>query len=147
MADDTLTGSFNAGPLSKEVTDFVYAAEIDDCAAIAEFLKKYKDSINKVNNLGQTALMQAARFGRKNAVKLLLEEGADLNATNGYGDAKTPLELARENDHPEVAAILEQWPEVLKQRWLHDTDCSNGLSRDLPVTPMIGPLPRLKPKA
>jgi len=134
MTEKTLTENFNDGPLSKEVEDFVYAAEIDDCGALAEFLDKYSSSINKVNRLGQTALMQAARFGKKDAVSLLLEKGADLNATSAHEDAQTPLDLARENDHPAVIAILEGWPEVLRQRWLEATDCSQGLERPIPAT-------------
>ena len=39
-------------------------------------------------------------------VKLLIDAGADLNATDQDGD--TPLTLARENNHEDVVKILQE---------------------------------------
>ena len=52
---------------------------------------------------GETALMVAAGKGRIDAVKALIEAGADVNAKNSEG--KTALDVAKSD---EVKAILQQ---------------------------------------
>ena len=47
----------------------------------------------------RTPLMQAARSGRSEVAKVLLEKGADANTTNGIG--ATPLMLAAIGGHVE----------------------------------------------
>ena len=63
---------------------------------------------------GQTALMRAARNGRTDVATLLLERGADRGkvATGGWAEGKTALDVAREENHPEIVAAalrLEYW--------------------------------------
>ena len=58
--------------------------------------------------------MQAAINGRSDVATLLLERGADSGrvATVGAWEGKTALDLARENNHPEIVAAalrLEYW--------------------------------------
>ena len=54
---------------------------------------------------GATATLTAAAGGSLPVVEMLASRGADLNATNLYGDS--PLEAAMENKHADVAAFLK----------------------------------------
>jgi len=54
---------------------------------------------------GYATLIFAAREGNKEAVKFLLDHGADPNAENEQGD--TPLALAEKQGHAEVVAMLK----------------------------------------
>ena len=74
------------------------ASNPDEAVAL---MKKNPDLINQRNRSQQTPLHLAAKYGRVNAVKWLLENSADVNAL-GYNQA-TPLHLARD---PEVIALL-----------------------------------------
>ena len=56
---------------------------------------------------GTTALHQAARHGFKDIVELLVARGADLYAKDKRD--RTPLDLARLNDHFEIVAMLKQY--------------------------------------
>jgi ankyrin repeat protein len=56
--------------------------------------------------LGWTALMNAVSNGDIDAVRLLVEAGANVNQAASNGD--TPWNLARRWGHPEIAALLEQ---------------------------------------
>ena len=58
------------------------------------------------DNDGTTALICAAQEGCTAVVELLVEAGADKNATNNYG--KTALDWAQRIDNAEMAALLEQ---------------------------------------
>jgi ankyrin repeat protein len=55
---------------------------------------------------GNTALHAAAYFGRLEMAEWLLERGADTTATDYEG--KTPLQVAEENGHAEVAELLRR---------------------------------------
>ena len=54
---------------------------------------------------GATATLTAAAGGSLPVVEMLANTGADLNATNLYGDS--PLDAAMENKHDDVAAVLK----------------------------------------
>ncbi|MCH8316371.1 MAG: ankyrin repeat domain-containing protein [Planctomycetes bacterium] len=68
--------------------------------------------VNQADNTGMTPLMWAARFGAPATVKVLLDAGADVTATNKQG--QTSLDLARQkrSDAPSVQIIkmLEAQP-------------------------------------
>jgi len=49
-------------------------------------------------------LIQASRNGRTETVAMLLEKGADMNATDNYGE--TVLQWASENGHTEIVTML-----------------------------------------
>lgn len=81
-----------------------------DTSRIEEFLKTHKEPIkgvkgkkrgviNNPNRNGQTALHLAALNGYARVVQLLVEYGADVNATNNKGE--TPLMVAVQNSHKE----------------------------------------------
>ncbi len=85
-------------------------------AAIAKFLLEHGADPNKVDNMGSTALMKAARHGYSDGVKdlaweidvvkLLLEYGADVNASFRTGGRRTALMSAAEGGNIETARVL-----------------------------------------
>ena len=72
------------------------------------------------NNGTNTALMMAARYGHNEAVKLLLESGADPNVTNSAGD--TALRWADGN--PDVSKTLEKVTEPSKLKSIFEFPCN-----------------------
>ena len=78
------------------------AAEVGDLEAIKKHLEGGED-VNGANKGGYTALHMAVRRGQKEAVALLLEKGANVNAER---KGKTPLEFAGKNE--EIAALLRE---------------------------------------
>lgn len=56
------------------------AARSGDVAAVREVVQANKGVVNKADAKGLTPLMYAAAFGRADVVKLLLQQGADVNA-------------------------------------------------------------------
>jgi len=49
-------------------------------------------------------LLEAAKYGKAQTVKLLIEDGADINAKDKYGN--TPLIIAARDDRAEIVKIL-----------------------------------------
>jgi hypothetical protein len=82
-----------------------YAAEAGDATAVTNLLDRgaYVDP----DDTAGTPLTHAAAKGRLEIVKLLVEHGANVRATNRHG--LTPLALARKHGRPEVAAFLLQY--------------------------------------
>ena len=72
--------------------DVFTASAIGNANIIGDLLKQSKDTINDVDQNGQTALYHAARNNHFNAVKLLIENGADVNKP--CTDGQTPLYTA-----------------------------------------------------
>ena len=60
--------------------------------------------VNAQTDVGTTALMFAAAFGRVEVVRLLVENGADIHIQNGHN--YTALSLAEERGHQEVVDFL-----------------------------------------
>jgi ankyrin repeat protein len=81
--------------------DLIQAIRQNDLAGIKTRLAKGAD-VNARDGRDTTLLMHAAAIGSADAVKLLLESGADVNVTNPLGS--TALTLAA--DQPEKAALL-----------------------------------------
>ena len=77
------------------------AAEVGDLEALAKLLAAEGADVNATNKSGYTALHLAVRKGQKDAVALLLEKGANVNAQRrGW----TPLDFAGKNE--DIAALL-----------------------------------------
>jgi ankyrin repeat protein len=55
---------------------------------------------------GLTPLHMAARNGHENTVKMLLTKGADASLKSKAG--RTPMDLAKEKNHPEVVELLSK---------------------------------------
>jgi ankyrin repeat protein len=60
--------------------------------------------VNAVDDQGNTALIQAARFGHDEVVTALLVAKADVSIKNNEG--KTALMLAAEGGHNQTVAVL-----------------------------------------
>jgi ankyrin repeat protein len=90
-------------------TVFMSAADHGNTEVLELFCRPlYKNSmfnINSANNDGDTPLLMAARKGHREAVRLLLEEGADLYHCNKLG--RSALLEAAENGHMAVLAMLQ----------------------------------------
>ena len=74
------------------------------CAKISELIAQGADLNAKMDTTGETPLILAARNGRADAVKRLLEEGADVNCRDNTG--RTPLHHAVAADAIGVFHIL-----------------------------------------
>ena len=61
-------------------------------------------SVNEADHTGWTAMMEAYVFGNYNLVLILLQNGADVNASDVNG--RTALNVALDNGHPEVAGLM-----------------------------------------
>ena len=83
------------------------AACRDSVVEIKAILESGHVSVDKVNRAGMTALHAACFHGRANAVVLLLEHGADINAQSRiYCKNATPLHLAIARGHKQIARVL-----------------------------------------
>jgi ankyrin repeat protein len=71
---------------------------------IVRMILKKGAKVNQVDSEGYTALHEASMRGNGPIVKELLDYGADRSLKTSKG--KTPLELAKENGHEKLAAIL-----------------------------------------
>jgi ankyrin repeat protein len=78
------------------------------------FLIEQGARINAKAQEGWTALMWAARMEHPDTVTLLLEKGADIEEKNAH--SKTALMICNTYACRSTAKILEQWPELLRQR-------------------------------
>ena len=83
------------------------------------YIKQHKDAVNARDSNGWTPLIESVRGGHLEAVKLLVEHGADINVKS-YGSGATALWWAKqthEEDHPVIAFLeslgaLEAGPEL-----------------------------------
>jgi hypothetical protein len=93
------------------------AAEAGDMVALQALLSRQADidrasdssrssAIDARDGSGRTALMLAARNGRRAAVDALLAAGADPNAADAHGT--TPLQAAIAGGQPEIIAALQR---------------------------------------
>lgn len=80
------------------------AAAVGRTRALAELLDADRDAPNRTASDGETPLHLAAAFGRKDAVELLLDHGADPSVADG--DGRTPSELAAARGHEDVVRLL-----------------------------------------
>jgi ankyrin repeat protein len=109
-------------------TAFMVAARTGKTDAISSFLKHGAD-VNKTNNEGQTALMWAASAKNAAAVKLLIDNKADVNAKSHAAPPPKPLDTifsapypvggmnallfaARQNDRESATILLDGGADV-----------------------------------
>ncbi|MEN0057757.1 MAG: ankyrin repeat domain-containing protein [Bdellovibrio sp.] len=69
-------------------------------------VQKNKSLLNKTNKEGDSALMNAVRFGMNDVVAFLLKQGANHSLKNKKG--QTALDLAREFHNEEALALLKK---------------------------------------
>ena len=88
---------------------FLKAAENGNLKKIKSMLNKevnIKTLINAVDKENNTALILASKFGYSEIVKILIENGADINIKNN--DGKTALDYAEENDYKNIIQLLKK---------------------------------------
>ncbi len=90
--------------------EYFEAAHRGDTALLRKQIKCWPDLIQKKMENGLSALHLSIVSGHADAVRFLLECGA--NPTNGYGYGQgtrstTPLQLARDAEHAEVITVIE----------------------------------------
>ena len=90
------------GGLTAREQTFMTAARRGDVVVIKAHLADGVQ-VNRLDDLGLSALMRAAAWGRTPAVEALLQAGADVNLMNA---AKTALHLAAEFGHVDVIRTL-----------------------------------------
>ena len=91
---------------SPETDALLVAARTGNADTVKSLLASRNADVNGVDAAGNTALIEAARFGHDDVVTELLIAKADVNAKNR--DGKTALMLAAEGGHDEVVRLLTQ---------------------------------------
>jgi uncharacterized protein len=89
-----------------ETDALLRAARLGNADTVKSLLTSPNVDVNGVDADGNTALIEAARFGHDDVVQALLIAKADVNIKNR--DGKTALMLASEGGHDEAVRLLTQ---------------------------------------
>ena len=82
------------------------AARAGNADTVRALLASPNVDINGIDDLGNTSLIEAARFGHDDVVTALLLGKADVKTKNNEG--KTALTLAAEGGHDKTVRLLTQ---------------------------------------
>jgi ankyrin repeat protein len=91
---------------SPETDALLRAASMGNVDTVRTLLASPNVDVNGIDDQGNTALIQAARFGHDEVVTALLIAKADVKTKNNEG--KTALMLAAEGGHDESVRMLTQ---------------------------------------
>jgi uncharacterized protein len=91
---------------SSETDALLRAASAGNADTVRTLLASPNVDVNGIDDHGNTALIQAARFGHDEVVTALLIAKADVKIKNDEG--KTALMLAAEGGHDETVRVLTQ---------------------------------------
>jgi ankyrin repeat protein len=91
---------------SPETDALLRAASMGNADTVRTLLASPNVDVNGIDDHGNTALIQAARFGHDEVVTALLIAKADVKKKNDEG--KTALMLAAEGGHDETVRALTQ---------------------------------------
>lgn len=91
---------------SPETDALLRAATAGNAESVRTLLASPNADVNGVDELGNTPLIQASRFGHDDVVTALLIAKPNVNARNDEG--KTALMLAAEGGHEETVLLLTQ---------------------------------------
>lgn len=83
--------------------ELAHAAAVGDIDVIVRIKEENRDLLHKKDVNGWQPIHEAARGGQLDAVKLFVEEGADVNKRTNFGTGSSLIELVLENhghDHP-----------------------------------------------
>ena len=81
-----------------------YVAEYGDEILLSFLIESGQSALDTVDIDNRTPLLWAAKRGHEGIAKLLLEKGANVDATNGAG--QTPLHQASEDGHLNIVKLL-----------------------------------------
>lgn len=90
--------------------DWYAARRVNTVQSYLQFLEKHPKSKyaprakNKIQSLKDAAILKNAKSGNTEKVLELLNDGADINATDKFGN--TPLHFAIRHKHQQVASVL-----------------------------------------
>lgn len=98
--------TFSEYSIYLQIFSFVLCLQaiLNDQYDLATLLLRYNAKVDQTGPLNRTALHESAFLGLENFVYLLLESGANPNVLDVK--KKTPLALAAQNGHLNVAEIL-----------------------------------------
>jgi ankyrin repeat protein len=99
-------GAAKRATRSPETDALMRAASAGNADTVRTLLASPNVDVNASDDHGNTALIQAARFGHNDVVTVLLIGKADVKAKNDEG--KTALMLAAEGGHDETVRVLTQ---------------------------------------
>ena len=91
---------------SAETDTLLRAARAGNADTVRAIIASPNVDINGIDELGNTPLIEAARFGHDEVVTVLLIAKSDIKAKNNVG--KTALMLAAEGGHDETVRVLTQ---------------------------------------
>ena len=86
-----------------------YAALHGDIDRLTHLITEDKGLVNVLDRNGWTCLHEAVRAGQTEAVKILIQNGADINARTHYGTGESVLAVAINNlpkDHPLINYLV-----------------------------------------
>ena len=84
-----------------------------DVAALEQLLKAHPEYLSQRANHNRTLVWEAARSGKLDAVKYLVSQGAEVNATGSYNN-ETFVQVT-----PYCAAIYYKRPAIAEYLWAH----------------------------
>ena len=104
-----------------------------ECAEVSQQFHQFIKENISITDHENVSLRIACTNGNVKIVKLLLDQGFDVNIRNNLGE--TPLQCACKNGHDQVVALLCQQPsiDVNVRNYLHETPlhcaCINGKAK------------------
>ena len=101
-----LCGCNSTSRVTPETDALLRAARLGNADTVKSLLASPNVNVNGVDADGNTALIEAARFGHDDVVSALLIAKADITLKNR--DGKTALMLASEGGHDETVRLLTQ---------------------------------------
>ena len=90
--------------------DFIPVSPEQSTDIVRRLLAVQGIKVNAQNKVGETALLNAARFSNADNVRLLLAAGADVNVKDKYGE--TVLMAAAEMGHTDIVELLLAAPGI-----------------------------------
>ncbi len=102
LISDSLLQSAADGDVAKMA--YIYAASYGNCEILRQLIANGIDVDTRDNAIGMSALMIASSAGQYDAVKLLLNHRADINAVDGLGN--TAFFYASRMGHIRVVKLL-----------------------------------------
>nr|MBX2886412.1 ankyrin repeat domain-containing protein [Granulosicoccus sp.] len=90
---------------SQRETALIIAGFVANRPELMKFLIERGADVNVANINGDTALIDAAYFGRNENLELLLENGAKPEMKNKQG--LTAMDVAKKNEHKSTVKLLE----------------------------------------
>lgn len=85
---------------------FIEACERGDIDFVRDALKFNKSLANAKNKINKTALMRASHEGQKNIVKLLIDNGANIDTVDECGLTPLMWAVGDNRDFPDVVKLL-----------------------------------------